>query len=277
MERNRGKPDFQPDDTKDEENVNWDQFNQWEKLYLADMMADKDDMFCLWNVAIVLKIMGLINLLTRAIHILNRREKTLIIITADKETFNVELEVARQSQTIRNMLDDLNITEAQIGSAGGENTLPLTNEEITGPLLKKALIWMEKNRGKPDFQPDDKKNAAKIVQDNFNLDQLNQWEKSYLADKMAYKDEMLRLLKVACILEIMSLINLLTIAVSMFKRREKTLIIKTADKKTFHVEFEVARQSQTIRNMLDDLNIQEGGDGDKILPLNNAHQLGLLF
>ena len=55
------------------------------------------------------------------------------------------------------------------------------------------------------------------------------------------------------------------------------LHIITADKKTFHVEFEVARQSQTIRNMLDDLNIQEGGDGDKILPLNNAHQLGLIF
>ena len=161
MERNRGKPDFQPDEAKkDEENVNWDQFNQWEKLYLADMMADKDDMFCLWNVAIFLKIMGLVDLLTTAIHILNRREKTLIIKTADKETFNVELEVARQSQTIRNMLDDLNITEAQLGSAGSENTLPLTNEEITGPLFKKALIWMEKNRGKPDFQPDDDTNLS---------------------------------------------------------------------------------------------------------------------
>ena len=197
----------------------------------------------------------------------------LHIITADKKTFHVEFEVARQSQTIRNMLDDLNIQEG----GDGENILPLTNEEITGPIFKKALVWMEKNRGKPDFQPDDKKNAAKIVQDNFNLDQLNQWEKSYLADMMADKDEMLRILKVACILEIMGLVNLLTIGVSIFKRREKTLIIKTADKKTFHVEFEVARQSQTIRNMLDDLNIQEGGDGDKILPLNNAHQLGLIF
>jgi hypothetical protein len=188
----------------------------------------------------------------------------LHIITADKKTFHVEFEVARQSQTIRNMLDDLNI---QVGG-DGENILPLTNEEITGPILKKALVWMEKNRGKPDFQPDDKKGATKIVQENFNLDQLNQWEKSYLADMMADKDDILRLLKVACILEIMGLINLLTIGVSIFKRREKTLIIKTADKKTFHVEFEVARQSQTIRNMLDDLNIQEGGDGDKIGTLN---------
>ena len=146
------------------------------------------------------------------------------------------------------------------------------NEDITGPTFAKALIWMERNRGKPDFQPDDKKD-----EENVNWDQFNQWEKLYLADMMADKDGMLRLLKVACILEIMGLINLLTIGVSIFKRREKTLIIKTADKKTFHVEFEVARQSQTIRNMLDDLNIQEGGDGDKILPLNDAHQLGLIF
>ena len=132
---------------------------------------------------------------------------------------------------------------------------------------------MEKNRGKPDFQSDD----TKKDEENVNWDQFNQWEKLYLADMMADKDDMLRTLKVACILEIMGLINLLTIAVSIFKRREKTLIIKTADKETFHVEFEVARQSQTIRNMLDDLNIQEGGDGDKILPLTNAHQLGLIL
>ena len=142
----------------------------------------------------------------------------LHIITADKKTFHVEFEVARQSQTIRNMLDDLNIQEG----GDGENILPLTNEEITGPIFIRALVWMEKNRGKPDFQPDDKKNAAKIVQENFNLDQLNQWEKSYLADMMADKNEMLHLLKVACILEIMGLINLLTIGVSIFKRREKT-------------------------------------------------------
>ena len=220
MERSRGKPDFQPDEEKDEENVDWDQFNQWEKLYLADMMADKDDMFCLWNVAIILKIVGLVNLLTKAIHILNRREKTLIIITADKETFNVELEVARQSQTIRNMLDDLNITEAQIGSAGSENTLPLTNEEITGPLFKKALIWMEKNRGKPDFQPDDDTNLSnelKALKDEAVVywGLLNQWEKLYVSDMLADVDDMLRLLIVANFLEIKGLVDLMTTAIAL--------------------------------------------------------------
>ena len=107
------------------------------------------------KVANFMEINGLINLLSTAIHIKSRK-KCLIIKTADKKTFKVEFEVARQSQTIRNMLDDLNIQEG----GDGENILPLTNEEITGPIFKKALIWMEKNRGKPDFQPDDDTNLS---------------------------------------------------------------------------------------------------------------------
>ena len=51
----------------------------------------------------------------------------------------------------------------------------------------------------------------------------------------------------------------------MSSRMATLLHIITADKKTFHVEFEVARQSQTIRNMCDDLNIQEGGDGENLV------------
>jgi len=219
MEKNRGKPDYQGDDKKDEEHVNWHQLNQWEKLYLADM-SDFHKMLPLLNVAIFLEIKGLVNLLKTAIYILSRREKTLIIKTADKETFHVELEVARQSQTIRNMLDDLNITEAQIGSAGSENTLPLTNEEITGPLFKKALIWMEKNRGNPDFQPDDDTNLSnelKALKDEAVVywDLLNQWEKLYVYDMLADVDNMLRLLIVANFLEIKGLVDLMTTAIAL--------------------------------------------------------------
>ena len=138
----------------------------------------------------------------------------LHIITTDKIMFHVEMEVAQQSQTIRNMLEKLNIQE------DGNNILPLTNEEITGPLFKKALIWMEKNRGKPDFQPDDDTNLSKELkalkdQAVVYWDQLNQWEKLYVYDMLADVDNMLRLLIVANFLEIKGLIDLMTTAVAL--------------------------------------------------------------
>ena len=69
--------------------------------------------------------------------------KTLNIKTVDGESFKVEWEAARQSQTIRTMLDDLGIEE----EGDGEDTIPLANEEITGPVFKKALVWMDKHKG----------------------------------------------------------------------------------------------------------------------------------
>ena len=47
----------------------------------------------------------------------------------------------KQSQTIRTMLDDLSINE----DSSNEDTLPLTNEEVTGAVFEKSLIWMEHN------------------------------------------------------------------------------------------------------------------------------------
>ena len=224
MEKNRGKTNFQPDDktyeTKEQELINWDQLNQWEKSYLSDMLSDVYGMQRLLIVASFLEIKGLVHLMKTAIYILSKKE-FLIIKTADKEVFHVEWEVARQSQTIRNMLDDLNITEANIESGGdSENILPLINEEITGPLFKKALIWMEKNRGKPDFQPDDDTNLSKELkalkdQAVVYWDQLNQWEKLYVYDMLADVDNMLRLLIVANFLEIKGLIDLMTTAVAL--------------------------------------------------------------
>ena len=140
----------------------------------------------------------------------------LHIITADKNTFHVEFEVAQQSQTIRNMLEDLHNQQDN----DGENILPLTNEEITGSLFKKALIWMEKNRGNPDFQPDDDTNLSnelKALKDEAVVywDLLNQWEKLYVYDMLADVDNMLRLLIVANFLEIKGLVDLMTTAIAL--------------------------------------------------------------
>jgi hypothetical protein len=42
------------------------------------------------------------------------------------------------------MLDDLGIGE---DGAGQDSEIPISNEEINGEVFKKALMWMEKNRG----------------------------------------------------------------------------------------------------------------------------------
>ena len=63
----------------------------------------------------------------------------LTIKTADNTSFKVEFDVAQQSQTIRTMLEDLNIE----ADGTGERLLPLTNKEVTGDVFKKALVLMK--------------------------------------------------------------------------------------------------------------------------------------
>ena len=135
--------------------------------------------------------------------------KSLNIKTSDDQTFNVDWEVARQSQTIRTMLDDLGIDE----DGDSEDTIPLPNEEVTGPVFKKVLDWCEKNRGKPEYKPDDDESDELTKKQEFaSYDQLNDWEKDYI--KMTVS-EMFPLLITANFLEIKGLIKLMTKAVAL--------------------------------------------------------------
>ena len=61
----------------------------------------------------------------------------------DDETFKVDWDVV---QTIRTMQDDPGIEEDK----DGENTIPISNKEVTAFEFIKALFWMENN-----FQHDD--------------------------------------------------------------------------------------------------------------------------
>ena len=137
--------------------------------------------------------------------------KSLSIKTSDDQTFKVDWDVARQSQTIRTMLDDLGIDE----DGDSEDTIPLPNEEVTGPVFKKALEWCEKNRGKPDFkavEDDDESDELTKKQEFASYDQLSDWEKDYI--KMSVP-EMFPLLITANFLEIKGLIKLMTKAVAL--------------------------------------------------------------
>ena len=131
----------------------------------------------------------------------------LTIKTADGHSFKVEFDVARKSQTIRTMLDDLNIEE----NGTGEKILPLTNEEVTGPVFKTALVWMEENRGKPEPKEDDDEDEL-TTKPCVSWDQLNDWEKKYVDMKV---DDMFPLLITGNFLEIKGLINLMVKAVAL--------------------------------------------------------------
>ena len=131
----------------------------------------------------------------------------LTIKTADGHSFKVEFDVARKSQTIRTMLDDLNIEE----NGTGEKLLPLTNEEVTGPVFKTALVWMEENRDKPEPKEDEEEDELK-PKEYVNWDQLNEWEKNYV--KMPV-DDMFPLLITGNFLEIKGLVNLMVKAVAL--------------------------------------------------------------
>ena len=69
----------------------------------------------------------------------------------------MDWDVARQSQTIQTMLDDLKIEEID----DCENTVPFFNEEVTGPVFKKPLVWMKENRGMYERKEEKKKDELK--------------------------------------------------------------------------------------------------------------------
>ena len=131
--------------------------------------------------------------------------KSLNIKTSDDQIFKVDWDVARQSKTIRTMLDDLGIEE----DGDSEDTIPLPNEEVTGPVFQKALEWCKKNRGKPDYKPvEDETKKREYV----SIDQLNDWEKGYIKITV---DEMFSLWMVANFLEIKGLCELMVKALAL--------------------------------------------------------------
>ena len=98
--------------------------------------------------------------------------KVLNITTADEQSFKAEWDIAQQSGTFKNMLDDLGIEE----ESNTDDTIPIPNDEVTGEVFKKALVWMEKNRGKPIVEEDEDEDELK-PKEPVNWDHLNDWEK----------------------------------------------------------------------------------------------------
>ena len=89
-----------------------------------------------------------------------------------------------------------------------ENIIPISNEKVTGPVFKKALVWMENNRGYPGFKKD--KDDELIKKKKWN--QLSEWENQYI--EMPVED-MVILLVCGNFLEIEGLVSLMIRAIAL--------------------------------------------------------------
>ena len=148
--------------------------------------------------------------------------KLINIQTSDGETIEVEWVAAQQSQIIRKILEDLSI---------GENIIPISNEKVTGPIFKKALVWMENNRGYPDFLQD-------IDDDNLKekrWNQLNEWENQYIEMTV---DDMIPLLVCGNFLEIKGLVSLIirAVALKINGKRSEGIPSEEEIRKTYQIE-----------------------------------------
>ena len=150
--------------------------------------------------------------------------KVLNITTVDKQTFKAEWDIVQQSLTFKNMLELMEIEQ----ESSTDDTIPLTNDEVTGENFKKALVWMEKNRGKPIVQKDEDEDELK-PKEPVNWNHLDDWEKKFVDMPVS---EMFPLLITANFLEIPGLLNLMCKAVALQIQGKSVEEIRT----TFNVE-----------------------------------------
>ena len=150
--------------------------------------------------------------------------KVLNITTHAGQTFKAEWDIVQQSLTFKNMLELMEIQQ----ESNTDDTIPITNEEVTRENFKKALVWMEKNRGKPVVQKDEDEDELK-PKEPVNWNHLDDWEKKFVDIPVS---EMFPLLITANFLEIPGLLNLMCKAVALQIQGKSVEEIRT----TFNVE-----------------------------------------
>ena len=136
--------------------------------------------------------------------------KSLNIKTLDGGDFKVDWEVIQKSQTIKTMVEDLGIDQDSMG----EDTIPLSNEEVTSEVFKKVLEWLEHDRGNAipiDVDDDDEDDLFK-THTPIALEHLDAWQQKYINIPVP---KMFPLLICANFLEIRGLLDLMAKAVAL--------------------------------------------------------------
>merc|ERR1712209_13313 len=90
---------------------------------------------------------------------------TIRLQSSDGEVFPVEIEIAKQSVTIKTMLEDLGIDEDE------EEIVPLPN--VNAAILKKVIQWATYHKDDPP-PPEDDENKEK------RTDDISSWDSDFL-------------------------------------------------------------------------------------------------
>ena len=136
--------------------------------------------------------------------------KSLNIKTLDGGDFKVDWEVIEKSQTIKTMVEDLGIDQESMG----EDTIPLSNEEVTSEVFEKVLEWLEHDRGNAipiDVDDDDEDDLFK-EHTPIAIEHLDAWQQKYINIPVP---KMFPLLICANFLEIRGLLDLMAKAVAL--------------------------------------------------------------
>jgi len=84
--------------------------------------------------------------------------------SSDGEVFEVDIEVAKQSVTIKTMLEDLGVGEAN------DEVVPLPN--VNSTILKKVLLWANYHKGDPPVVEDENRDKR--------TDDICSWDAEFL-------------------------------------------------------------------------------------------------
>ena len=136
--------------------------------------------------------------------------KSLTIKTLDGGDFKLDWEVIQKSQTIKTMVEDLGIDQDSMG----EDTIPLSNEEVTSEVFEKVLEWLEHDRGNAipiDVDDDDEDDLFK-EHTPIAIEHLDAWQQKYIDIPVP---KMFPLLICANFLEIRGLLDLMAKAVAL--------------------------------------------------------------
>jgi len=99
-------------------------------------------------------------------------EQKVRLASNDGETFDVDLEVVKLSGTVKNMLEDLGLGDAEAQNPGDDDIIPLPM--VTGAILRKVLHWAEFHKNDPLANRDNDDETTK------RTDDISQWDSEFL-------------------------------------------------------------------------------------------------
>ena len=139
--------------------------------------------------------------------------------SSDGEVFQVDVEIAQKSITIKTMLEDLGLTEE-------DNDIPVPLPNVNAAILKKVLEWATHHKNKPVPSEDDKS--------------ISDWDAKFLA--AVGQGTLFELIMAANYLDIKDLLRVATLSVANQIKGKTPQEIRN----TFNIELENDLPDKTL-------------------------------